>query len=467
MGSDQELHQHRSNFVMKLSLLIRTIKIYNPDNETIDRHVEECFQLISPILRGERRLSLRVLTDCIFLNEERVRVRKDTYQAFKFIMEELKEKKIGEMVFTEGVSADDFKVFLHLLAGNGWGDGDDGHPLENQLIQNNIHSITVKPFNPVSTDERIRKEEAKKVYFRSVAMVREVCQNLKEHKPLALRKAKRLSQSMVDSVIHDKTALLGLSTIKNYDEYTYNHSVNVSIYSLMLGAKLGLSKKILAELGLAALFHDVGKTKIPDSILNKPGKLDEAEWEIMKSHPTMGVEEMLEFHQLAEVRPRILFGVFDHHLNVDLSGYPYMKRKKKQTLFGRIITIADVYDAMTTPRCYRKEPYSPEDALKLMWKECGVHFDPILFKVFVNAMGIYPIGSLVQLDGDELGIVCDTNPDPNLLNRPTVLTITNEGARGRTINLSEKNERTGGFKRSIIRCLDPKKYNISVQEHFL
>jgi len=261
--------------------------------------------------------------------------------------------------------------------------------------------------------------------------------------------------------------LLGLSTIKNYDEYTHNHSVNVSIYSLMLGAKLGLSKMILAELGLAALFHDVGKTKIADSILNKPGTLSEGEWKVMRSHPAMGVREILAFHQLADIKPRILFGIFDHHLNLDLSGYPRMKRKKKQTIFGRIITIADVYDAMTSSRCYRKEPYSPTDALKLMRKECGAHFDPVLFKVFVNAMGIYPIGSLVQLDGDELGIVYNTNPDPDLLDRPTVLTISSEDARGRTINLSKRDRETGGFKRSIIRCLDPKKYNVSVQEYFL
>jgi hypothetical protein len=102
-----------------------------------------------------------------------------------------------------------------------------------------------------------------------------------------------------------------------------------------------------------------------------------------------------------------------------------------------------------------------------MWKECGAHFDPILFKVFVNAMGIYPIGSLVQLDDDELGIVYDTNRRSELLDRPTVLTITEEGTKGRSVNLSDRDEKTGGFKRSIIRCLDPKKYNICVQEHFL
>lgn len=339
MVSDQQFHQSRSNLVMKLSLLIRTIKIYNPENETIDRHLEECLQLMWPILKTEMRLCLRVLSDAIFLNEERVRVRKDTYQATKFIIEELKEKRIGEVRVTEDISREDLKEFLYLLVGSEWADEHGGHPLSDQLIQKDIHSITVKPFESISVDDKLRREEAKKVYFRSVAMVKEVCQNLLEDKPLALRKAKRLSQSMVDLVLHDKTALLGLSTIKNYDEYTDNHSVNVSIYSLMLGAKLGLSRKILAELGLAALFHDVGKTKIPDSILNKPGKLSEGEWKVMRAHPAMGVKEMLEFHQLADIKPRILFGIFDHHLNLDLSGYPRMKRKKKQTLFGRIITM--------------------------------------------------------------------------------------------------------------------------------
>jgi len=185
---------------------------------------------------------------------------------------------------------------------------------------------------------------------------------------------------MVDLLLSDKVPLLGLANIKNYDEYTYNHSVNVTIYSLALGARLGFSKKILAELGLAALFHDVGKTRIPDSILKKPDKLSEVEWEIIRSHPMIGVEEILEYHQFAEVPPRILSAIFDHHLNFNISGYPQLKRKKKQTLFGRIITLADVYDAMTTPRCYRKWVYSPVDALKVMWKECGVHFDPSLFK---------------------------------------------------------------------------------------
>ncbi|NIQ38786.1 MAG: HD domain-containing protein [Proteobacteria bacterium] len=467
MVSLQDLYEIRLSFVLRFSRLIRTTKVYNPENETIDRHVDECFHLIQTILKNEKRLSLKILMDAIFVNEERVTGSKDTYPRFKLVMEEMKDRAIGEVLFKEGVSRKDLKGFSYLLAGDGGKSGDGGGSLSDQLIKRSIYAITLKPFDPIFADERHRKAQAKKIYFRSIAMVKEVCQNLLDDKPLALRKAKRLTQSMVDLFRHDSFALLGLSTVKNYDEYTYNHSVNVCIYSLALGAKLGLSKKTLAELGLAALFHDVGKVKIPDEILKKPERLDPLEWEIVKSHPMIGVEEIIEFRQFAEVHPRILFGIFDHHLNFNTSGYPSLKRKKRQTLFGKIVTIADVYDALTTPRCYRPGVYSPVDALKLMWKECGVLFDPVLMKVFVNAMGVYPVGCLVQLDDDQLGIVSENHANPKLLDRPKVLAITPEKSPGQTINLSDKDEKTGGFKRTIVRCLDPKKYDIVVQDQFL
>jgi HD-GYP domain-containing protein (c-di-GMP phosphodiesterase class II) len=455
------------SFVLKFGRLIRTAKVYNPENETIDRHAEECLLRAQAILGEEGRLSLRIVMDAIFVNEDRVKGGKDTYHRIRRIMEELKDRQIGEVHFKEGTSHEDLKGFLYLFVGNEEGTEAVGDRLADLLVKKKIHSITVKSFVPIFVDDRIRREQAKRVYFRSIAMVKEICQNIHDDKPLALRKAKRLTQSMVDLLRYDQAALLGLSTVKNYDQYTYNHSVNVCIYSLALGAKLRISKKSSAELGLAALFHDVGKVRIPDTILRKPDKLDGVEWEIVKSHPMIGVEEILEFRQFAEVHPRILFGIFDHHLNLNTSGYPSLKRKKKQTLFGKIVTIADVYDALTSPRCYREKVYSPVDALRIMWKKCGVHFDPTLFKVFVDVIGVYPIGSLVQLDDDRLGIVCGNDPDSKLLDRPKILTMTPEGAKGGIVNLSERDERTGGFKRSIVRCLDPKKYDILVQEPFV
>ena len=174
--------------------------------------------------------------------------------------------------------------------------------------------------------------------------------------------------------MEDESILLGMTTIKNYDEYTFNHCVNVSIYSLAIGRRLGLSRKILTELGITALLHDIGKSKIPRETLNKPGSLNGEEWNLMKKHSLMGVEIVLNLKQLGEINPRMVIGIFDHHLKNDPSGYPKLFRKKEIGLFGQIIQIADAYDAMTTPRIYKKVPYTPEQALAIMLKERNVQF---------------------------------------------------------------------------------------------
>ncbi len=205
-----------------------------------------------------------------------------------------------------------------------------------------------------------------------------------------VRKLKRLAQKMIHVIMEDESILLGLTTIKNYDEYTYNHSVNVSIYSLAIGRRLGFSRETLTELGLTALFHDMGKSKIPIEVLNKPGALDEKEWALMKKHPMVGVETVLNLKQLGEINPRMVIGIFDHHLKYDLSGYPSLYQKKEMSLFGRILQIVDAYDAMTTPRVYKKTPYTLEQTLAIMQKESGIHFDPILLKIFVAWLVFFP-----------------------------------------------------------------------------
>jgi HD-GYP domain-containing protein (c-di-GMP phosphodiesterase class II) len=269
--------------------------------------------------------------------------------------------------------------------------------------------------------------------------------------------------------MEDESILLGLTTIKNYDEYTYNHSVNVSIYSLAIGRRLGFSKETLTELGMTALFHDVGKSKIPKEVLNKPGALDQAEWALMKKHPLTGVETVLNLKQLGEVNPKMVIGIFDHHLKYDLSGYPRLFQKKKVSLFGRILQIADAYDAMTTPRVYKKKPYTLDETLAIMLKDSGTHFDPTLLKIFIALVGAYPIGSLALLDTGELGIVYKPNPDPKRIERPQVILLPRgkkEEGKHQVVDLTEA-DHTGHFKRSIVKTLDPHQYNIDIAKYFL
>jgi HD-GYP domain-containing protein (c-di-GMP phosphodiesterase class II) len=183
----------------------------------------------------------------------------------------------------------------------------------------------------------------------------------------------------------------------------------------------------------------------------------------------MGVETLLNLKQLGEINPRMVIGIFDHHLKNDLSGYPRLFRRKEVSLFGRVIQIADSYDAMTTPRIYKKTPYTPEKALAVMLRERNVHFDPLLLKIFIGLVGIYPIGSLVLLNTRELGIVYKPKTDPQGLDRPTVILV-KRGEKGdaqkEVVDLTETNG-SGGYKRSIIQTLDPYKYHIDIAKYFL
>jgi HD-GYP domain-containing protein (c-di-GMP phosphodiesterase class II) len=225
----------------------------------------------------------------------------------------------------------------------------------------------------------------------------------------------------------------------------------------------------MTELGVTAMLHDIGKSKIPKEVLNKPGKLDDAEWNQMKKHPLAGVEIVLNLKQLGEINPKMVLGIFDHHLKNDLTGYPKVFRKKDPCLYGRIIQIADVYDAMTTPRVYRKSSYTPEQALAIMLKDRGVCFDPILLKIFIGLVGLHPIGSLVMLDTKEMGIIYKANPDAKFMDRPLVILVSRDqkgDVKKEFADLMDVDAQ-GRFKRSVVKTLDPNKYHIDIAKYFI
>jgi HD-GYP domain-containing protein (c-di-GMP phosphodiesterase class II) len=348
--------------------------------------------------------------------------------------------------------------------------------LKRQLATHQITSIEANPLEVIEGEEEaftIQKEDerevAKRIFFETIGTIKEVITNIKGKQHADVRKLKRLAQKAIHLVTEDESILLGMTMIKNYDEYTFNHSVNVSIYSLAIGKRLGFSKKTLTELGITALLHDIGKSKIPREVLNKPAALNDEEWEVMRRHPLMGVEVVLNLKQLGEINPRMVVGIFDHHLMPDLSGYPKLFRKKEVSLFGRIIQIADAYDAMTTPRIYKKIPYTPEQALAIMLRERVTHFDPLLLKIFIGLVGVYPIGSLVLLNTREIGIVFKTNPESTWLDRPIVLLVDRDekgDAKKEMVDLSET-DGGGSYKRSIVKTLDPYKYHIDIAKYFL
>jgi HD-GYP domain-containing protein (c-di-GMP phosphodiesterase class II) len=474
---ESDLSKLGNNLVTKLHVLMKISQIYDSKNVALHQFIQESLQAINSLIRREGSLSLKIVRDDLFLNEQRLRYSVEGFTSFKYLLTQWKKRLIGQVIFKEPVDERTLREFIYALMSLEEGREENASVFNEHLSNLSISSIEVNPLEVFEGEEEgmaLQKKEdhrevAKKVFFEAIGTIDEMITHIKGKQHTDVRKLKRLAQKAVHLVMEDESILLGMATIKNYDEYTFNHSVNVSIYSLTIGRRLGLSKKALTELGLTALLHDIGKSKIPKEVLNKPSPFNDGEWGLMKQHPLVGVEISLNLKELGEINPRIVIGIFDHHLRKDFTGYPKLFRKKEVSLFGRIIQIADAYDAMTTAKNYRKGPYTPEQALAIMMREREVHFDPILLKIFIGLVGIFPVGSLVLLNTHEMGIVYKANPDPKWLDRPQVIIVARDGKRDVKKEMVDLTQRDGEgqFKRTIVKTLDPNKFHIDIAKYFL
>jgi putative nucleotidyltransferase with HDIG domain len=464
-----------TEFITKFSRLLKGATIYDQKNVNIDRLTHECVQVINGIIRSQGNFFLKIVRDNFFFNNTRIIVRADRYPIFKAFWQEMRKRWIGEVEFLEEVNGEHLKDFVYLLSGLEENNESNYLYVKKQLEYRNIQSIEVGKLEffkdeEIYVDSEDQKKRSKEVYFKSIGLVKEVVENINQQKALNIRKAKRLMQNAVNAILQDDSSLLGLANIKNYDEYTFNHSVNVAIYAIALGQRIGIPKKHLSHLGMAGLFHDMGKTRIPKEILNKTGKLSPEEWSVMRAHPVVGTELIMRMKEWGELSTRMIEGAFEHHLRYDLTGYPRLTRKKKISLFGRIVTVADFYDALVRPRVYNRFPYVSEKILGIMLERSGKDFDPAIVKVFINMIGIFPLGTLVLLNTNEMGIVTQIQEDTELIDRPKACLLyygDGEYRKGKVVDLKEKDEATGDFKRSIVKTLDPNEYNINVAEFLM
>ncbi len=461
--------------ITKLHVLMKVSQIYDAKNVAFRQFVQESLDTANTLIEKEGGISFKIVKDDFFINDQRLRYSVEGFTSFKFVHTYWKKRRIGGVSFKEILEERALKEFIYTMNGLEERGQENAAHFNEKMATLGIHSIEVIALEEVEGEDNdpLKKEDqqvvAKKVYFETIGTIKGVITQIKGKQYPDVRKLKRLAQNAVHLVMEDESILLGLSTIKNYDEYTFNHCVNVCIYALAIGRRLGFSKKTLSELGITALLHDIGKSKIPREILNKPAALTDGEWAQMKKHPLAGVEIVLNLKQLGEINPRMVIGIFDHHLKCNLTGYPKLFRKKEVGLFGKIIQIADVYDAMTTPRIYRKEAYTPEQALAIMLKDRGSHFDPILLKIFIGLVGLFPIGSMILLNTREMGIVYKPNPDPRLMDRPLVILISKDSkgeVKKKLVDLAEV-DGGGQYKRSIVKTLDPNQYHINIASHFI
>jgi len=307
-------------------------------------------------------------------------------------------------------------------------------------------------------------QRARKIRGASVKIVKQFMTNVATGGSIDTEKVTLASKTLVGSVFRNVDALVSLTCIKDYSEHTYTHSVNVCVLTLAIAHASGVTQEEADAIGIGGLLHDVGKAKIPLSILDKPGPLSDEERKIITSHPLYS-EEILT--QKGDIPDAAIAIATQHHEKVNGSGYPRGLTGDQMHPFGSMAAVADVYDALTAARPY-KPGLPPHIALRVVFDGKGTEFSNEVVDNFIKNLGIYPAGSFVKLNTGEMGVVAEVNPEDSL--RPKVgIIFTKYGNRRHSpfvIDLLQEYKSMGGSKkaRAIAQADDPKRYDVNVED---
>lgn len=462
---DVERFKTGKDLVNQLSVVLRTSHIHDPDNIAVASAIDKFVSMINVLIGYERVVSLELRGEYYYINDYRIRYSLEYLLNFDFLIREFKKRELGSLIFKDKITSEEVKVLVRALLASPYADS-PFDSIDEKMSQ--VGNISVERLKKIVEEKSLEpRKMVKKTYFNAVSYARGVINKIKGGEKVNIKKAKRVIENMVDQILEEEQLLLGMTAIKDYDEYTYHHSVNVSILAIALGQRVGLSRKTLTELGMVALFHDIGKMDIPNEILNKPSNFNDSEWNIIRRHPVWGVKALLKLKKLDPLTIKSAIVAFEHHMNYDHSGYPRIKKDLDLDFYSKIVSLADQYDAMTSARVYSRVAMAPDKALSIMMERSSTQLDPLLLKFFVNMVGVFPIGTLVMLSTKELGLVCESNQ--LFPSRPRVLIIIDEKGervKGHVVDLTEKNERDV-YVRSILKTMDPNKYRINLAEYLL
>jgi len=465
-------------FLRNFYSLSQTARIHSETHTLVVEGIKKFSESVNNCMDDES-LTLKISNDQLYLDDEKLSYNRTTKNLFDNIIRYFDTRGLDGMRLLETVkhaTAREILTFMRLLDNSGqqpeplsWlTDGLDAENIEwIELIKKSESPQDDKDSS--YKDKAERRERARRDYTYARASIEEVAQKIVEKKSeVGIRKTVRVVQDMVTNLIEDDEVYSAISTLRIFDDYIYTHSVNVAMLSMCIGRRINLSRHTLVSLGICALFHDIGKIEIPKEILYKKDKLNDSELKLIEGHSLNSARLLLRLKASADSKARILVPMFEHHLKYDLSGYPHADWKKPLTLFGKIISIADKYDTLTSSRAYRKSLLSPDRALGYMYDRAGKDFDPILIKVFINIMGVYPVGTLLRLDTGELALVV-SSPSRDFAKKPLVCILEKEDGgsykKKEIINLDERDPETGNYVRGIIETYHPSTLGIQPVQH--
>ena len=411
--------------LVRLTALTRTARTYDVSNQAFQRQMREFTTLLRALFEHEDEVAIVVVADYLYLNGVRIRAHTGLLGAYHALMADFERRQLGGLRFLPGVTDAEIERFFQIFAAAE--DSALAERLRETLAEAAIANIVDVPASGLDPDDFLReldeqatpqaeRARARRVFWRAVLGTRKIVLRTHQSGRPDLRQAKRLVQPIVDNIMKHEYSIVGLTALKDHDEYTYTHCVNVAVLSITMGQQLGLPRQALADLGVAGLLHDLGKMSVPGEVLRKPGKLSEHEWELMRHHPLEGAVMIARMPGLSTVMLDAMRACLEHHMNWNRTGYPDVDLEWGQATMSRIVAMADCFDAITAHRAYHSRPRTAFEGLQILLGPNRVNFDPAVLWALVRSVGLYPAGTVLQTASGHVVMV--TSPNAKDVMRP-------------------------------------------------
>ena len=431
--------------VRRLAAALRAAELYTPQHPLVRRSAAAFAQSCAACLASQESVVIGFIGDDVVVGDTRLGRSSASLAGF---VRGLREREIEKITVHRGVTPDEIHGFLTELAAKR-----TRTPFADRLAARGVRRIVVGRIAIEDTpQDQLGIEAARKVYSSAVEAAETLWDQARAGDKPNPETARKIIDSLANIVHQDRTSLMALTALKKYDNYTFTHMVNVAALSMAQARALNLEGPLLREFGFAALMHDIGKVNTPLEVLNKPGKLTNDEFTLMKQHVIDGAHILRRTPEMPALAPIV---AFEHHLKQDLSGYPENIGHRKLNLCTMIVSIADVFDALRSNRPYR-EGLATSRIRSIMSEQGNPAFNQTLLRRFVNLMGLFPIGTIVRLNTEEVGVVTAEHPDDPF--RPQVKILFD--AKGASlespilVNTWERDWR-GEFPRAVAESVDP------------
>jgi putative nucleotidyltransferase with HDIG domain len=445
------LDQKRAEeLVRRLAAAIRGTELYSPSHPLVQRGIDAFTSSATEGLQMAHTIVIGFIGDEIVVDGYRLPRGTATLVGFA---RDLRERDVEKVTLERGLSREEVRALVAVF-----GDRTSRAPVADRLFSAGVRHVTLgRVIVEDVSDEQAGIAAARRVYSTAVETAETLWQAAKAGDQPDPAAARKIIDGLARLVTQDRTSLMALTALKKYDNYTFTHMVNVSSLAMAQARALNIDGALLREFGFAALMHDIGKVNTPLEVLNKPDKLTNEEFDIMKQHVVDGAHILRRTPEMPALAPIV---AFEHHLKQDLSGYPQNIGSRKLNLCTMIISIVDVYDALRSNRVYRQGLATPR-IRKILEEKDNPAFNQPLLKRFINLMGLYPVGNLVRLNTDELAVVTAEHPtDPF---RPQVKILMD--SKGEALeepllaNTWERNS-SGEHPRVVVEEVDPDSVNI-------